>query len=237
MKGLGAAFCAASQVYISHIRKKLLGTRKDKTNYLAKFNLRSLLEQAICRLDEFLTIPPYLYGYLLTGEHEHESNKGNTMKSTIKTLLAVGLVSALGAGGIALVANANTEPTTLTKGDRIAQTTDSEAGESSEDDINEAAENETENANEAQAMAQYQSLAKITPQQAQQAAEAAQGDTATAVELDAETGSLVYEVNFSNAEVTVDAGNGQVLKVEGEGQEENDASEAPVQGSIQVPVN
>lgn len=146
------------------------------------------------------------------------------MKNSVKTALAVGLVTALGAGGVALVANAEGDSPTAA---RMAQAVDSEANEGPEDEADEA--------NDEQEMSQYQALAKITLAQAQQTAEAAQGGTATNVELDEEDGSLVYEVAFADAEVLVDAGNGEILKTELEGQEEDDATEGPLQGSIQVP--
>ena len=61
--------------------------------------------------------------------------------------------------------------------------------------------------------------------------------TATEVELEEEDGSLVYEVEFvpNNTEVYVDAGNGEILKIELAGEEEDDATETPIRGSIQVP--
>lgn len=158
------------------------------------------------------------------------------MKNSVKTALAIGLVTTLGAGGAALMANAEGNSPTST---RIAQSADSETNEGPENGVeneaNEGPENGSEDANEAQEMAQYQSLAKITPEQAQQTAEADQSSTATKVKLDEEDGSLVYKVEFTNAEVLVDAGDGKILKTELEGQEENDTTEAPVQGSIQVP--
>lgn len=76
-----------------------------------------------------------------------------------------------------------------------------------------------------------QALAKITLEQAKQAAEAAIGGTASSVELEAEDGSLVYEVEIGQTEVVVDAGNGEILYIE----EENEADASRPQGSIQVP--
>ena len=69
--------------------------------------------------------------------------------------------------------------------------------------------------------------AKITAEQAKQAAEAKVGGTASKVELGNENGNLVYEVNVGKKEVKVDAGNKSVLKVEQndgeeEGENEND---------------
>ncbi|MEM8505289.1 MAG: PepSY domain-containing protein [Cyanobacteria bacterium P01_D01_bin.1] len=79
--------------------------------------------------------------------------------------------------------------------------------------------------------AQYQSLAKVTLEQAKQTAEAAQGETAISVKLDEEDNSLVYEVGFVDADVFVDAGTGDVLATE----LETDSEDPIIQGSIQVP--
>jgi uncharacterized membrane protein YkoI len=162
------------------------------------------------------------------------NHKGNTMKNSIKTLLTIGVVTAIAAGGTAMVVNAKTISSPTGSNTHIAQA-DNEANESAENEADEGLENAAEDANEVQEMSQYQSLAKITPQQAQQTAEAAQGTVAIKVALDVDDNSLVYEVEFSDVVVIVDAGNGQVLKTEAEGQEENDATETPIRGSIQVP--
>ena len=148
------------------------------------------------------------------------------MKFSLKTLLSLGLVTALGTGGTIMIANAQNNSPTATRDARVAQTVDSEADED--------AENEDED--DAQEMAQYEALATITADQAKQTAEAAQGATATEVELDEEDGSLVYEVEFADkTEVLVDAGNGEILKTELAGEEEDEATETPIRGSIQVP--
>ena len=148
------------------------------------------------------------------------------MKNSLKTLLSLGLVTALGTGGTIMIANAQNGSSTATRDARVAQTVDSEADED--------AENEDED--DAQEMAQYEALATITADRAKQTAEAAQGATATEVELDEEDGSLVYEVEFADeTEVLVDAGNGEILKTELAGEEEDEATETPIRGSIQVP--
>lgn len=78
---------------------------------------------------------------------------------------------------------------------------------------------------EAQALA---SLAKITPDQANQAALAQfPGATLTKTELDDENGSLVYSVHLADSagtaqDVKVDAGNGTVLQTEADGPEERE---------------
>lgn len=162
------------------------------------------------------------------------------MKNLIKTLLTFGLVTALGAGGTAMLASAKSNAPTAAQNARVAQTMNNGANESNEanegpEQANEGSENAADDAQEAQETAQYQALAKITLQQAQQVAEASQGTAATQTELSVDDSSLVYDVEFANAEITVDAGTGQILKTEAQGQEQNDATETPIQGSIQVP--
>ena len=89
-----------------------------------------------------------------------------------------------------------------------------------------------ENLEEQQETESLQSLAKITLEQAKQAAEEAVGGTASSVELEVENGSLVYQVEIGQTDVVVDAGNGEVLYTESE----DEAIEASrPQGSIQVP--
>ncbi|MEQ8536435.1 MAG: PepSY domain-containing protein [Coleofasciculus sp. D1-CHI-01] len=80
-----------------------------------------------------------------------------------------------------------------------------------------------------------QSLAKITLEEAQQAAESAVGGTANSVELETEDGSLVYEVEIGQTEVYIDAGNGTVLYTENEDDEDEISEASRPQGSIQVP--
>ncbi len=79
--------------------------------------------------------------------------------------------------------------------------------------------------------AQYLSLAKITVEQAKQAAETARNGTAIGFALDNEDGSLVYEIKFVDAEVYVDAGTGKVLGTK----LETDSNKPPFKGSIQLP--
>lgn len=74
--------------------------------------------------------------------------------------------------------------------------------------------------------ASWQSLAKITPQQAQQAAEKAVGGQATRVQLENEDGNLVYSVIIGQNDVKVDAGNGRVLYTDSL-QAETDESKRP----------
>lgn len=92
-----------------------------------------------------------------------------------------------------------------------------------------------DSAEEKQEDAKLQSLAKITAQQAKQAAETSVGGTASSVKLEDENGSLVYAVVIGKQEVKVDAGNGKVLYTENPNQE-NESNEASLpKSSIQVP--
>lgn len=153
------------------------------------------------------------------------------MNYLTKTALILTLLTGLGISGAAIVANARDTTIKPVQRVQMSQRPDSEDTENGEDEEREM----DEAAEEAEKMKQYEALAQITPQQAQQTAEAAQGDTATEVELDIEDGSLVYEVEFNHVEVVVDAGNGQILRTEREGEEEDDTTEVPIRGSIQVP--
>ncbi|MBV9386591.1 MAG: PepSY domain-containing protein [Chroococcidiopsidaceae cyanobacterium CP_BM_ER_R8_30] len=78
-----------------------------------------------------------------------------------------------------------------------------------------------------------QSLAKITPQQAQQSAETAQGGRASRVKLEDENGNLVYAVTIGQQELLVDAGNGRVLSSSNPNTEQNEGIQT--RSSIQVP--
>ncbi|PSF32930.1 peptidase [Aphanothece hegewaldii CCALA 016] len=89
---------------------------------------------------------------------------------------------------------------------------------------------------EVQEVIQLQKLAKISLQQASQAAQQKIGGEPHQVELENENGNLVYTVEIGETEVIVDAGNGRVLYVEKLNQEDNEAAEASrPRSSIQVP--
>ncbi len=77
-----------------------------------------------------------------------------------------------------------------------------------------------------------QKLAKITPQEAQKAAEAKIKGKSSSVKLENEEGNLIYAVVIGTKEVKVDAGNGQVLSVDNTN-DEKDEGKTPV-SSIQV---
>jgi len=86
---------------------------------------------------------------------------------------------------------------------------------------------------EQQESQKLQSLAKITPQQAQQAAETSVKGTASRVKLENEDGNLVYAVAIGGNEVKVDAGNGHVLYTDTFGNEQREGNRP--KSSIQVP--
>ncbi|GAA5514576.1 hypothetical protein Dcar01_03332 [Deinococcus carri] len=79
---------------------------------------------------------------------------------------------------------------------------------------------------DAQEEAQLRTLARITPQQATQAAQATVPGTVSSVKLEDEDGNLVYAALVGRTEVKVDAGNGRVLHQEAadteNGQEDNE---------------
>ncbi len=88
---------------------------------------------------------------------------------------------------------------------------------------------------EQQILLRLQPLAKITIQQALQAAETTQQGKATSIELENEAGSLVYSVDIGLKEVIVDAGNGSILRTNDLMNQKNEPSST--RSSIQVPQN
>ena len=95
-----------------------------------------------------------------------------------------------------------------------------------------------DDAKEKQDSTKLQSLSKITPQQAQQAAEAAQGGKASSVKLENENGNVVYSVVIGKTEVTVDAGNGRILSTETNSEDGKERAEQNYpKSSIQVSAN
>ena len=90
-------------------------------------------------------------------------------------------------------------------------------------------------ANEAKEATQLQSLAKIPASQAQQTAEAAQGNKASSIKLENEDGNLIYAVNIGQNEVAVDAGNGRILYTQNmAAKEEVESASSRLRSSIQV---
>ncbi len=145
------------------------------------------------------------------------------MKTSIKVILATAFAGTLALAGLANVGNAQSPAAVMQSqnGVKIAEASDGD-GETNDD------------AQDKQSQSKLQSLAKITPQQAKQAAETAVGGTATKVKLESENGNLVYAVEIGSKELTIDAGNGQVLSSENAGQGDNAEQSAP-KSSVQVP--
>lgn len=189
------------------------------------------------------------------------------MKTVTKIILAAAFASSLGLSGLVRTVYAkqpqsqvaimpqhhnNTQMAEASDGDGEANDA-TEAPENTKDSQSLAMnQNRTENqqseasdgdgetnddAEEQQEAAKLQSLAKITLQQAQQAAESAVAGKASSVELENENGNLVYAVEIGKQEVKVDAGNGRVLYTENENQEDEKNEASRPKSSIQIPNN
>ncbi len=88
-------------------------------------------------------------------------------------------------------------------------TVENENDLSDDTDMNENESGGQDDQAESQALA---GSAKITVDQAKQAAEAAVGGTAISAQLENENGTLDYEVKIGNQEVNVNANNGSIMK-------------------------
>ncbi|AFY61902.1 PepSY domain-containing protein [Synechococcus sp. PCC 6312] len=153
------------------------------------------------------------------------------MKNSTKFIVIGTLLGTLGLAGMARFAFAGpAQPPYATIPEQHDNKLTAQVGNGNKvtnDGVKEAAADQRESG-------KLQALAKVTPQQAQQAAESAQGGQAKNVKLENENGNLVYTVDIGNKEVTVDAGNGKVLFTETANQE-NKANEANhPRSSIQV---
>ena len=143
----------------------------------------------------------------------------NKNTRTVLLALATSAAVAVPLAGYAFAQNTPAVRTTVaqtqTAQTQNGQNTDTEADETPETTIKGSIQVPTEQAGtevpDAQEEAQLRTLAKITPQQASQAAQAAVPGTVSSVKLEEEDGSLVYQVVIGQTEVLVDAGNGQVL--------------------------
>ena len=135
--------------------------------------------------------------------------------SRTKRLIAVGataVAATVGVGGLVGFANADSpkQPASSQAADQTGDQTQDPSYKSS------VTAPEQNGQNEAAQSAALQSLAKISPDQARDAALAAVPGTADKVELDNENGNVVYSVTITDAsgaktDVKVDAGNGSVL--------------------------
>jgi hypothetical protein len=143
------------------------------------------------------------------------------MKTSVK-LVSLVIMTTLGIGGLAQMVSAQ-PPAAV---GAAAHPTSQAPQEASDGD------GETnDDVQDPQESARLQALAKITPEQAQKAAETTMGKPADKVQIENDDGSLVYAVSFGQQEVKVDAGNGAILYTDNQ----NDQEQAnQPRGSIQL---
>lgn len=147
------------------------------------------------------------------------------MNNSTKITLAAVAIGLIGLGGLAkIVSAAQSQPQQVAimpqqAGMKMAEVSDGD-GETNDE------------VKDQQESAKLQPLAKITPQQAQQAAKQVGSGKATAVKLENEDGNLVYAVVIGQQEVKVDAGNGKVLYTDQVGNEQKEVVRP--RSSIQV---
>jgi uncharacterized membrane protein YkoI len=134
------------------------------------------------------------------------------MKPLVKVSLIAVAIASIGIGGIAKLVSASPNTSLVA----VAQ------------------QKVEEPANEANEGAKLQSLAKISASQAQQTAEAAQGNKASSTQLENEDGNLVYAVNIGQNEVKVDAGNGKILYTDNTAKDGSETEGSRPRSSIQV---
>jgi uncharacterized membrane protein YkoI len=151
--------------------------------------------------------------------------------SRTKRLIAVGataLGATIGLAGIVgfTSADAPKQP--------ASEQTDGKSGDQTQDPgyTSSVTAPEQNGQSEADQSAALQSLAKISPDQARDAALAAVPGSAGKVELGNENGNVVYSVQITDAsgkviDVKVDAGNGSVLHQETDQNEANQGAETP----------
>ena len=177
------------------------------------------------------------------------------MKTSTQLILTAAAIGTLGLGGLAKLVNAaqTQSPVAVMP---AAQVTEKSDGDGEANPATEAPENapnsqlqankptqkaeasdgdgETnDDVKEQQESQKLQSFAKITPQQAQQSAEASVKGTTSNVKLESENGNLVYAIAVGQNEVIVDAGNGKVLGTNTPTSENNEKTQP--RSSIQVP--
>jgi uncharacterized membrane protein YkoI len=171
------------------------------------------------------------------------------MKTSKEIALAAALMSILGVGAVVKTVSASPSQNSV----QVAQASD---GDGEANDATEAPEimkngvhhtkiaqasdgdGETnDDQEEQQEDKKLQALAKITAEQAKQAAETSVGDKASSVKLENEDGNLVYAVEIGQKEVKVDAGNGKVLYTENANQESDENEASRPKSSIQVTEN
>jgi len=145
------------------------------------------------------------------------------MKTSVK-LLSVAMMTALGIGGLTRMVSAQSPAVIVAAEHRMSQA----PAEASDGD------GETnDDAQDPQESARLQALAKITPEQAQKAAEETMGKPADKVEIENDDGSLVYAVSFGQQDVKVDAGNGAILYTDNQHDQDPAQANHP-RSSIQI---
>lgn len=123
------------------------------------------------------------------------------MNRRTKWWIAGSTIALMSSAGFACLVEANPAPVVVISQQPNRQTVE-ENGDGQNDDLAEQ-----------QQVLRWQSQAKITLHQAIRSAEANQQGKATGAELEAEDSNLVYAIDIGLKEVTIDAGNGQVLAV------------------------
>lgn len=158
-----------------------------------------------------------------------------TWKGRRLWVIAIVVVLVLGLGS--LVAYAQTKPQDQIASAQEKQDLNSIEGTAFADtqegdknhDAGEAEEiGESDEANEKEESTALASQAKITTDQAKEAALAAVPGTVNKIELDNENGYLVYSVEIGDKEVKVDANTGKVLKIDADndtGEQQEDDSQ------------
>lgn len=152
------------------------------------------------------------------------------MKTSTNLILAATLLGTIGLGIMIRWVNAaqTQAPVAIVPEPRKLYQSVASGGDSEiKDDAKEQAE-------EQQKSLKLKAFAKITPQQAQKAAEASQVGKSSRVKLENEDGNLVYAVVMGQKEVKVDAGNGKVLYTEVSNQEDQKNDTLRPRSSIQV---
>ncbi|MEH2296714.1 PepSY domain-containing protein [Nostoc sp.] len=149
------------------------------------------------------------------------------MKTSTKIIFAAAFVGTLGFAGLSRVVSAKQPQSFLAiarQNHNVTQVAEASDGHGETKD----------DAQEQQEAAKLQPLAKITAQQAQQAAETSVKGKAKSIKLENEDGNLIYAVEIGQQEVTVDAGNGKVLYVENANQQDEKDEATHPKSSIQV---
>jgi uncharacterized membrane protein YkoI len=130
------------------------------------------------------------------------------MKRSLKTTAITALFSVMGLLGILLLAHTNIANAESTA---VAELTEDYDYDKDDDDDDDDDDDETEAAISTEAL-----NGAISPEEAVNIALTAATGDVEAIELESEAGRLIYEVELTSAEVTIDAQTGEVLEVEAE---------------------